>query len=99
MREEGGERWFNLKWPYAEKGKGGGRPNVDVLFSRLSARIFIKNFVKNITVNIMTSKGGRSICRWTRNEDFEYLMSRIWEKYGWETVFSTLDGAGNYWKK
>ena len=24
---------------------------------------------------------------------------RFWEKYGRETVFPTLDGAGKYWKK
>ena len=41
----------------------------------------------------------RSICRWTRNEGFWYGISRFLEKYGWETVFSTLYGAGNYWKK
>ena len=40
-----------------------------------------------------------SICRWTRNEDFQYGISRFLEKYGRETVFITLDGAGNYWKK
>ena len=38
--------------------------------------------------------GGRcSIFRWTVNEDLHYDISRILEKYGWETVFSTLDGA------
>ena len=37
--------------------------------------------------------GGRSICRWTTNEAFQYGVSRFWEKYSWETVFSTLDGA------
>ena len=41
----------------------------------------------------------RSICRWTGNEDFQYGNSRFWGKYGRETVFSTLGGAGNYWKK
>ena len=44
-------------------------------------------------------EGGGSICRWTRNEDFQYGISRFLEKYGRETVFITLDGAGNYWKK
>ena len=49
----------------------------------------------------ITGKGGagwerRSICRWTGNDDFQYSVSRFWEKYGRETVFSTLDGAGNY---
>ena len=42
--------------------------------------------------------GGRSICRWTGNEVFLYGISRFWEKCGRETVFSTLDGAGNYCK-
>ena len=37
--------------------------------------------------------GGFSIFRWTGNEDFHYNISRILEKYGWETVFSTLDDA------
>ena len=32
------------------------------------------------------------------NKDFQYGISRFWEKYGRETVFSTLDGAGNYKK-
>ena len=39
--------------------------------------------------------GWHSICRWTRKEDFQYGISRFWEKYGRETVFSTLCGAGN----
>ena len=39
---------------------------------------------------------GRSICQWTGNEDFQYGIPRFWEKYGRETVFSTIDGAGNY---
>ena len=43
--------------------------------------------------------GGRSICWWTGNEDFQYSISWFWGKYGLATVFSTLDGAGNYWKK
>ena len=43
-----------------------------------------------------TGEEGRSICRWTGNVDFQYGISRFWEKYGWETVFLTLDGAGNY---
>ena len=30
---------------------------------------------------------------------FQYGISIFGEKYGRETVFSTLDGAGNYWKK
>ena len=38
----------------------------------------------------------RSICRWKGNEDFQYGVSRFCEKYGRETAFSTLDGAGNY---
>ena len=38
---------------------------------------------------------GRSICRWTGN-DFQYGILRFWEKYGRETVSSTLDGAGSY---
>ena len=37
--------------------------------------------------------GGRSICRWTRNEAFQYSVSRFWEKYRRETVLSPLDGA------
>ena len=40
----------------------------------------------------------RSICRWMGNEDFQYSISRSWEKNGREMVFPTLDGAGNYWK-
>ena len=43
--------------------------------------------------------GGHSICQWTGNEDFQYSISRFLEKYDRETVFLTLDGAGNYWKK
>ena len=43
--------------------------------------------------------GVRSICRWTETEHFQYSISRSWEKNGRETVFPTLDGAGNYWKK
>ena len=50
-------------------------------------------------VLINGGRGERSICRWTRNEDFQYFISRFWEKYGRETVSSTLDGAGNCWKK
>lgn len=42
---------------------------------------------------------GRSICQWTGNEDFQYGISRFLEKYGRKTVFSTLDGASNYWEK
>ena len=38
-----------------------------------------------------------SICRWMGNEDFQYGVSRFWKRYGWEMVFSTRDGAGNYW--
>ena len=41
-------------------------------------------------------RGGSSIFRWARNEDFQYGILRFWENYGRETVFSTLDGAGNY---
>ena len=44
-------------------------------------------------------EGGRSICRWTGNEDFQNGILRFWEKYGRETVFSTLDGVSNYWEK
>ena len=40
--------------------------------------------------------GGRGICRWMGTEDFQNGTSRFWEKYGRETVFPTLDGAGNY---
>ena len=47
----------------------------------------------------VVSRGKRSICRWTRNEDFQYGISRFWKKYGRQTVFSTLDDAGNCWKK
>ena len=43
--------------------------------------------------------GVRSICRWTETEHFQHSISRSWEKNGRETVFPTLDGAGNYWKK
>ena len=42
---------------------------------------------------------GAYIYRQTGNEDFQYGISRFCEKYGRKTVFSTLDGAGNYWKK
>ena len=51
------------------------------------------------TLCIKGFKGRSSIFRWTENEDFQYGISRFWEKYGRETVFSTLHGAGNYWKK
>ena len=37
--------------------------------------------------------------RWAGNKDFQYDISKFWKIYGWETVFSTLDGVGNYWKK
>ena len=37
-----------------------------------------------------------SICQWTGNEDFQYGISRFWEKYGQKTVFPTTDGAGKY---
>ena len=50
----------------------------------------------NLAEPILRGRGGRSICRWTGNVDFQYGISRFWEKYGWETVFLTLDGAGNY---
>ena len=30
---------------------------------------------------------GRSICRWTENEDLQYDILRFWEKYGRETIF------------
>ena len=43
--------------------------------------------------------GGRSICQWTGNEVLQYGILRFWEKHAWETVFSRLDGAGNYCKK
>ena len=43
--------------------------------------------------------GACSICWWTGNEDFHYGILRFGEKCGQETVFSTLDGPGNYWKK
>ena len=40
--------------------------------------------MKNIsdTNNLFTGvvMGERSICRWTRNEDFQYNISRFWEK-------------------
>ena len=39
--------------------------------------------------------GGRSICWWIGNKDFQYSISRFWERYDRKTVFSTLDGAGN----
>ena len=38
----------------------------------------------------MGGRGGRSICRWTGNEDFQYSILRFWKKNGRETVFSTL---------
>ena len=37
--------------------------------------------------------GGHSICQWVGNEYFQYGILRFWEKYGWEIVFSTLDGS------
>ena len=43
-----------------------------------------------------TCIGGRSNFRWLGNEYFQYGISRFWEKYGRQKVFSTLDGAGNY---
>ena len=39
--------------------------------------------------------GGRSIGRWTGNEDFQYGISRFWERSGREMLFSTQHGAGN----
>ena len=54
-------------------------------------RILIVYYILDIT-NI---RGGQSICQWTVNEDFQYGISRFWEKYCRETVFSTLDGVGN----
>ena len=45
-------------------------------------------------------RGGEgSICRWTRNEDFQYDILGFWGKHGPEMVFSTLNSAGNYWKQ
>ena len=41
-------------------------------------------------------KWERITCRWTGNEDFQYGISRCGEKYGRETVFSTLGYDGNY---
>ena len=41
-------------------------------------------------------KGGLSICLWTGNEDFQYGISRFWEKCSGERVYSTLDGTANY---
>ena len=38
---------------------------------------------------------GEIICQWMGNEDFQYKIFRFWEKYGQETVFSTLEGDGN----
>ena len=37
--------------------------------------------------------GGREI------KIFITVFQDLGKKYGWETVFPTLDGAGNYWKK
>ena len=41
-------------------------------------------------------RDGHSICRWTRNEYFQYSISIFLEKYARDTVFSALDGARNY---
>ena len=46
--------------------------------------------------SVYYKEGGRSIFWWTGNKKFQYGISRFWEKYGPETVFSTLDSAGNY---
>ena len=43
--------------------------------------------------------GVGGIYRWTGNEGFQHGISGFGRKHGRETVFSTLDGAGNYWKK
>ena len=65
-------------------------------------KFLVTPILKNIRERLFLGAwggGGSSICRWTGNEDFQYGISRFWEKYGRETVFSALDGAGNYWKK
>ena len=58
--------------------------------SFFSIRVFL--------TDIDNTQDSSSICRWTGNEDFQYGIFRFWEKYGREIIFSTLDGAGNYWK-
>ena len=65
--------------------------SVKVTYVRYVRRFF--NF------KCVLQRGGRSIFRWTGNKKFQYGISRFWEKYGPETVFSTLDSAGNYQKK
>ena len=62
--------------------------SVKVTYVRYVRRFF--NF------KCVLQRGGRSIFRWTGNKKFQYGISRFWEKYGPETVFSTLDSAGNY---
>ena len=54
---------------------------------------------KKFSQDYSKTRKGRSICRWAENEDFQYGISRFWEKYGRETVFSTLGAACNYWEK
>ena len=62
--------------------------SVKVTYVRYVRRFF--NF------KCVLQRGGRSIFWWTGNKKFQYGISRFWEKYGPETVFSTLDSAGNY---
>ena len=57
---------------------------------------FFSKFLGTHKKLVSVKRGERSICRWTGNEDFQYGISRFGGKYGRETVFSTLDGAGNY---
>ena len=57
-----------------------------------------QNLLKWCNIQTILLDEDRSICRWTGNEGFQYGISRFCRIYGRETVFSTLVGAGNYWK-
>ena len=71
------------------------------LFNKISieGRDIFEIVVTNVRMWESSTNGGCSIFRWRRNKGFQFGISRFWEKYGRETVFSTLDGAGNYCKK
>ena len=49
-------------------------------------------------VNFHEGGGGgeRSVFWWTGKKHFQYGIPRFGEKYGWETVSSTLDSANNF---
>ena len=54
----------------------------------------------NVLGDVCGRGGGRIVFAGGREmKIFSTVFRGFWEKYGRETVFSTLDGAGNYWKK